>query len=215
MLKLFCIPGRLLAKLFSRERRRSYRSMRGRPSYGAGTVFVSLVVWLALAGGALYAVDKAGLLERALDAGVEAAQSAAEPSETPATDPPVETPPPAVTGSATGALSGEGQGSATLPTASGGAENTGSTAAQAVEIEQWLVILHTIPKSSRDEAERRRNQYHAKGLPVDILDTDAFHRLKKGSWIIALGPFEDRAKALLAADKAKQLAPGLMIRRGI
>ncbi|MDR2945536.1 MAG: SPOR domain-containing protein [Candidatus Adiutrix sp.] len=203
-----------MAKLFFRERKRSYRSVRGRPSYGPGTVLLSLIVWLALAGGVLYAVDKAGLLERALDAGVGAAQNAGDTPDTPEPNPVTEPAPlPPTSGSATGDLTAGGQGPATLPAAS--TSPAGTAAAPAVEIEQWLVILHTIPKSSRDEAERRRSQYHAKGLAVDILDTDAFHRLKKGSWIIALGPFENRAEALLAADKAKELAPGLMIRRGL
>ena len=47
------------------------------------------------------------------------------------------------------------------------------------------------------------------------MDTDAFPRLKGGNWIIAQGPFEDRASALTAAEKAREFNSGLMVRRGL
>lgn len=218
MLKLFCIPGRLLAKLFSRDKKRAYRSVRSQPGYGPGIILVSLVCWLALAGGILFAVDKSGLLKQALDVGVEVAQGGGGEGTEPQPDNPVTDPPPAApvtSGSATGGLSAEGQSTSLPSTVTGGEAPAGGVNTPVIEVEQWLVILHTIPKSSRDEAERRRAQYRNKGLEVDILDTDAFHRLRKGNWIIALGPFEDRAEAFAAADRAKQFNSGLMVRRGL
>lgn len=219
MLKLFCLPGRLLAQLFSREKKRAYRSVRSRAGYSPGMILISLACWLVLAGGVLFAVDKAGLLKQALDVGVEVAQGNGEqgegtPFDTGNADETDETAP-GVTGSATGGLSSDGQSTVGLPAVTSGTEGTGLGAPPAIEIEQWLVILHTIPKTSRDEAERRKNQYHTKGLEVDILDTDAFHRLRKGSWIIALGPFEDKNSALEAANRARQFTSDLMVRRGL
>ena len=221
MLKLFCIPGRLLAKLFSKEKRRAYRSVRSKPVYGPGIILVSLVGWLALAGGVLFAVDKAGLLKQALDVGVEVTQGGDEGTGTP---PPIEPeaesgPGQTTTGSATGGLSAEGQSTAGLPQATpgggsdqaGGANNTPVAAT-----EQWLVILHSIPKSARDEAERRKVRYRNQGLEVDVLDSGAFPLITNGSWwIVALGPFDDKDKALAAANKARQFNSQLMVRRGM
>lgn len=226
MFKLFCLPGRILAKLFSPESRRSYRSIRSKPSYGAGVILLSLISWLALAGGILYAVDKAGLLKQALDAGVEVAQG----GETG-----VGNPPPGGAEAADGSSAPNGSGAGgSSPSASGGlapenqsttdvssppgSDQSGATVSaapsDAVQVEQWLVILHTIPKSGRAEAERRKTQYRNKGLNVDILDTDAFPRLVKGNWIIALGPFDQKAEAVTASNKAKQYNSSLMVRQG-
>ncbi|MGL4208270.1 MAG: hypothetical protein ACRCTY_02665, partial [Candidatus Adiutrix sp.] len=58
-------------------------------------------------------------------------------------------------------------------------------------------------------------QYRNRGLRVEIMDTDAFPRLRSGSWIIAQGPFDDRNSALAAADHAKSFQSGLMVRRGL
>ncbi len=218
MLKnLFLAPGRLLARLFSREKKKTYRSTRQRPKNGLGMVILSIIGWLAVAAALLYAADKAGLLNKALDVGVEVAINAeadnragGETADPPA--PEAERGP----GSVSGSLSGSGQsggapasGSATLP------EGSSIQSAQVVDPELWLVILHTIPKSSRSEAERRKNQYRERGLEVQILDTDSFPRLRAGSWIIALGPFDEKAAALAASDKAKTFNSGLMIRRGL
>jgi hypothetical protein len=90
-----------------------------------------------------------------------------------------------------------------------------SATTEVAEAERWLVILHTIPKSARDEAERRQNQYRDRGLQVEIMDTDAFPRLVGGSWIIAQGPFDSRAQALEAANTAKEFNSNLMVRRAL
>lgn len=221
MLKLFCIPGRLLAKIFSREKRRTYRSIRSKPVYGPGIILVSLVSWLALAGGVLFAVDKAGLLKQALDVGVEVAQGNGEapvppPDDLPANPEPAQTTTP--TGS--GGLSPEGQSTTGLPQVapSGPESPTTGTTTPVPGAEQWLVILRSVKKDAKDsraEAEKLRDRYRTKGLEVDVFDAGAFPRLDKSYWIVALGPFEGRAKAVIVLDKAKKIEPGLMIRQGL
>lgn len=215
MLKdLFLAPGRILARLFSRDKRRTYRSTRGRPGVALSTIILSLVSWLALAGVGLYAADKAGLLKQALDAGVEAAKGAEEGAAPSVPQAREETGEPTIKGT----LNPDGQpvGSGVLsPVPPASTPPATEAAARQPETELWLVILHTIPKEARKEAERRQAQYRSKGLGVEILDTDAFPRLSAGYWIIALGPFEDRNSALAAADKAKTFNSGLMVRRGL
>ena len=195
LMDLFLWPGRLAARLFGRKKVH-YRSRRPRPEMGGGLVLLSLALWLAGAGTLLFALDRTGLLKGALDAGVEMAQGekSAEP------DPPPPDPLPD-TGELIGPLNPPGPDPAQVQAA--------------VAAEMWLVILHSIPKTARAEAERRQAGYKAKGLEVDILDTNAFPRLPSNYWIIALGPFDDRAGALAAADQAKTFNSGLMVRRGL
>lgn len=188
-------PGLLLAKLLTREKKRSYRSPRQKPEVSPGLAVLSLFCWLALAGAVLFVIDKAGFLEQALDAGVEVAKNIDQPT------PEAEIPPP-VSGSTVGQP---------IPAA----PSTSTSLQQQIVVEQWLVILHTIPKSGRDEAERRKTRYQNRGLGVDILDTDAFPRLKSGNWIITLGPFDDRDSAMKAAEKAKTFNSKLIVRRGM
>ncbi|UQZ89938.1 hypothetical protein C4J81_12250 [Deltaproteobacteria bacterium Smac51] len=222
MLKtLFLAPGRLLAKLVVEDKKRNYRSVRSKPVITPGTILISVAFWFLILAGILVIVDKSGLLKQALDAGVEVAQNVnviQVPGEG-------EQP----NGTGTEAASTGGGPAAGLPesgsgTLSGNLNNPSegpivnapqSSSAEAVETERWLVILHTIPKSARDEAERRQNQYRNRGLHVEIMDTDAFPRLVGGSWIIAQGPFDDRAAALEAANNAKEFNANLMVRRGL
>ncbi len=215
MLKdLFLAPGRLLTILLSRDKKKSYRGARGarggRSSAGLGIVLPSLAAWLILAGLVLYTVDKFGLLNRALDVGVEVttnSENRAEPEPAPTPVPPVET------GSATGTLTPDSAATAPLPIPAAPAASD----QPAVKIEQWLVIFHSIPKKSgREEAERRQAQYRSRGLNVEILDNNAFPRLKGGDWwIVAQGPFDTQAAAQAAADKAKKFTTDFMIRRGL
>jgi hypothetical protein len=211
MLKdLFLTPGRLLTRVFTREKKRTYRSTRSRATESLGTVLLSLVAWLALAGCVLYSIDKAGFLTQALDVGVEVATGGEEKPD-PSPDPAPED----STGSITGSLIQGG------PTPSPPANPTGTSPGPktqpAVETEMWVVVMHTIPKNDagRQEAERRQAQYLNKGLTVEIMDTDAFPRLKSGNWLIALGPFENKAAAVAASNRAKSFNTGLMILRGL
>jgi len=203
---LFLWPGRLLAGLFSSDRKKEYRSRRQRAETTGRVVLLSLFLWLAGAGVLLFALDRTGLLKEALDAGVEVAQgerpaepaSAPEPAPEPEPEPAAAPPAPAP-----------------VETTAGGPLAPAEEAPAAVEAEMWLVILHSIPKSGRHEAERRQAAYKAKGLAVEILDTNAFPKLPPDYWIIALGPFDHRAEALTAADKAKAFNSGIMVRRGL
>lgn len=214
LMDLFLAPGRFLGKAFSREKKRSYRSLRGPSGLGFGVVLASLASWLVLAGLALYAVDKAGLLKQALDVGVEVATTGEKPGEPPPAAPPdVRNGAEASSATAAGALPERNGSGSTVP--SNGLPVTAGAPAPAAEAELWLVILHTIPKVSREEAERRQSQYASRGLKVEILDTDAFPRLKSGNWIIAQGPFDDKASALAASEKAKAFNAGLIVRRGL
>ncbi|KXS56582.1 MAG: hypothetical protein AMR96_01850 [Candidatus Adiutrix intracellularis] len=198
IIDLFLSPGRLIARLFFLDRKRAYRSLRKRSGSGPGVFLLSLLVWLALVGGVLYAVDQTGLLHTALDAGIKAATQSEPLLQQPATSvepepaPFVETP-------------------ATKDQTA--AEHLTINPSQ--EVEMWLVVLHTIPKKARDEAERRQAQYRVKGLVVEILDTDAFPKLQSGYWIIAQGPFDDRTSALAAADIIKTFNTGLRVLRGL
>jgi len=200
---LFLWPGRLAARLFSPDRRKDYRSRRPRPEATGRLVLLSLVLWLAGAGALLFALDRTGLLKEALDAGVEAAQG--ERTAPPAPEP---APPEPDVPTAGGALTQPEPIAAPI-------DQTAQTAPAALETEMWLVILHSIPKTGRAEAERRQAGYKTRGLEVDILDTNAFPKLPPNYWVIALGPFDSRAEALAAADRAKAFNSGLMVRRGL
>ncbi|MDR1920762.1 MAG: hypothetical protein LBS31_03345 [Candidatus Adiutrix sp.] len=224
MLKaIFLFPGRLLVKLLVRNKKKSYRSARSRPSGGPGTAVVSLFFWLALAAAALWTSDRAGLLKEALDAGVEAAaqqnvEDPAPPEIAVAAD--VEASSgaagealPSVAGSPTGeeAAAGDNPAAGATPTS---VEAT-TTAAAVENVQVWLVMLHTIPRNARAEAERLKTKYRNLGLSVEIMDTDNFPRLLSGRWIIAQGPFDDRAGAIKASEAYTASTPGLRVVRGL
>jgi cell division protein FtsN len=220
LLGLFLWPGRLSANLFFSGRKKEYRSRRHRTDTPGRVVLLSLVLWLAGAGVLLFALDRAGLLKEALDAGVEMAQGERPAEPVPPPEPEAAAPPepaPAEAATAGGALAPAEEPPAVALVAPPAAAPPTTPVAPAVaqEAEMWLVILHSIPKTGRDEAERRQVGYKAKGLEVDILDTNAFPRLTPNHWIVALGPFDNRAEALAAADQAKTFNSGLMVRRGL
>lgn len=225
---LFLAPGRLLAKSVNKDKKRNYRSVRHRAPGGPGVIFISLVFWFLLLAGLMLAVDKSGLLKEVLDAGVEVAQGGGaletpesgeaasggpaegSPENNGAASAPSSTPAAPDSPSMSGNLQNPGSGPITAPPAAPAGSPT-----ETVEAERWLVILHTIPRNARGEAERRQSQYASRGLSVEIMDTDAFPRLVGGSWIIAQGPFDSRAQALEAANRAKEFNSDLMVRRGL
>lgn len=222
MLKdLFLTPGRLLTRIFAKEKKRSYRSARSRPTESLATIVLSVVCWLALAGCVLYSIDKAGFLKQALDVGMEVATNGGEEVTDPSTPTPANDPGHS-SGSVTGSLNTNtnsgGQVAAPAAAESARPAQSGQTE---VGAEMWLVILHSIPKTDegRREADRRQSQYIGRGLRVDVLDTDAFPLLRgnKGEswWIVAQGPFDTKDAALAAADKARSFNSGLRVRRGL
>lgn len=222
MLKnLFLSPGRLLINIFSGSKRRNYRSTRSRPSVGLGAIILSLICWLVIAGGALFALDKAGILKQALDTGVEvtgvndrvdtASGNGSGEGGSVESDTPI----------AGGQLKPEGSEPGAPPQPQG-AQNmnpgadTSAVNQQSAEVpEMWVVMLHSIPKRARDEADRLQRQYRSKGLEVEVLDSDAFPLLKSGHWIVAMGPYDDKADATAAANRAAKFNTDLMIRRGL
>ena len=50
---------------------------------------------------------------------------------------------------------------------------------------------------------------------MELLDTDAYPMLKSGMWTLAMGPFDTKAEADLAAAELKPKVRDLMVRRGI
>lgn len=223
MLKdLFLTPGRLLTRIFAKEKKRSYRSARSRPTESLATIALSVVCWLALAGCVFYSIDKAGFLKQALDVGLEVATNGGEEVADPSTPPPVNDSGQS-SGSVTGSLNTNTNsgGQAPAPSATEGSRPPQQSSQPAVGTEMWLVILHSIPKTDegRREADRRQSQYIGRGLRVDVLDTDAFPLLRgsKGEswWIVALGPFDTKDAALAASDKARAFNSGLRVRRGL
>ena len=205
MINFFLVPGRLISKLLGGDKKRALRSPRQRSEASTGQVVVSLFFWVALAAsivfglnGFVFSENPSGVGEKVAGTDKVALEAAAK-----APVPPV---------NADKATSGGSAATAAVPPVKA---VKAVKAEKLVAVEQWLVILHTIPKSGRSEAERRKERYQAKGLGVDILDTDAFPRLKSGSWIIALGPFEDRAIAYRMAEEAKRFNSGLIVRRGL
>lgn len=216
--RLFLAPGRLLLHILAGGRKKNYRSTRSRPSVGIGAVALSAICWLVLAGGVLYAVDKAGLLKQALDAGVEAAginEPESQPEQADPPGPPPEPDTPTATGSLNPGSGNEPSAGQSQPPADPPRIQSGQNQKPPEVAEMWLVILHSIPKNAREEAERWQRQYKSKGLTVDILDTDAFPQLLGGHWIVALGPFDNKASATLAANEALKFNSKLMVRRGL
>ncbi|MDR1577630.1 MAG: SPOR domain-containing protein [Deltaproteobacteria bacterium] len=79
----------------------------------------------------------------------------------------------------------------------------------------WLVIVESIPKSARSEAERALAKHKKKGVRLELLDTDAYPKLKSGLWALAQGPFDTKSEAEAAAVTLKPQVKGLMVRRGL
>jgi hypothetical protein len=81
--------------------------------------------------------------------------------------------------------------------------------------EAWLVIVESIPKSKREEAEQAQARQKRKGVDLSIMDTDAYPRLKSGLWALALGPYDSKREADAAAAAIKPKVRDLMVRRGL
>jgi hypothetical protein len=79
----------------------------------------------------------------------------------------------------------------------------------------WLVIVESIPKSARTEAERSLARHKRRGLELELLDTDAYPMLKSGMWTLAMGPFDTKVQAEAAAAEIKPKVRDLMVRRGL
>jgi hypothetical protein len=81
--------------------------------------------------------------------------------------------------------------------------------------QSWLVIVESIPKSARQEAEQALTRHKKRGVELELFDTDAYPLLKSGMWTLAKGPFETKAEAEAAAALIKSKVKDFMIRRGL
>jgi hypothetical protein len=110
----------------------------------------------------------------------------------------------------TGQVANTGQ---ALPNAAGDQGESDQTA-QAIS-EAWLVIVESIPKDKRVEAEQSLARHKKRGLNLEIVDTDAYPRLKSGMWTLASGPYDTEKEARAAAAIIKPKVRDLMVRRGL
>ncbi|MEW6266863.1 MAG: SPOR domain-containing protein [Thermodesulfobacteriota bacterium] len=113
---------------------------------------------------------------------------------------------------------GRGTGTDQLQVSKPQATSTESDPAQtkpqpAAEDKNWYVLLRSVPKSSRKEAERRLKIYNDAGLNAQILDSSEYPRLKGGYWVIAIGPFTTRDEAEAMTEKVKPSVPDAFLRQ--
>jgi hypothetical protein len=94
-------------------------------------------------------------------------------------------------------------------------QGTGQGPIAAQQPEVWLVIVTTSPKSKRELVEQEQRSYKRRGVNLDILDTDAYPRLKSGMWSLALGPFDSKADAEAAALRIQPNVKETRVLRGL
>ncbi|MDR1297681.1 MAG: hypothetical protein LBO05_10000 [Deltaproteobacteria bacterium] len=81
--------------------------------------------------------------------------------------------------------------------------------------EAWLVIVESVPKQRRTEAEQSVARHKRRGVDLELFDTDAYPFLKSGMWALASGPYENKNDAEAAAAVLKPKVRDLMVRRGL
>ncbi|MDR1487534.1 MAG: hypothetical protein LBT62_06040 [Deltaproteobacteria bacterium] len=225
MLKdLFLAPGRYLCRKFSRSRKKSrYQS---RVLHKGPILELSILSWLiavAIAYGIVVWLGSPPIPKELLEA-KNAAPTVAQTNQQPQTEPTTTTD--AQPSQANSGAENSAAASGASATSTGGTtQSAGSSLTQAVspptaEIEVappqvWLVIVESIPKRARTEAEQSQARYKKKGLEFELLDTDAFPLLKSGMWTLALGPFDTKLEAESAALEIKPKVKDLMVRRGL
>ncbi|MDR1677202.1 MAG: hypothetical protein LBS44_02285 [Deltaproteobacteria bacterium] len=90
-----------------------------------------------------------------------------------------------------------------------------ATPSVAEPTESWLVIVESIPKSKRTEAEQSQARHKRRGVELELFDTDAYPLLKSGMWTLASGPYETKKEAETVAATLKPKVRDLMVRRGL
>jgi hypothetical protein len=227
MLKTILLgPGRLLCGrgLTDEGRHRRYRLAAYKNPGEIPVIIVSLIFWaLAISGAVLVSAKTSNVNpprpQPAPTARTEPAASAQAPEAGNQTAPP---------SAVSGSLTAPAAGNLTVPAAqaappAGGNLTAGAvpavsqpqSPALAVPPEIWLVIVESIPKSARPEAERALARHKKRGVELELLDTDAFPKLKSGMWTLALGPFDSKKEADAAAVILKPKVKDLMVRRGL
>jgi hypothetical protein len=218
MLKtIFLAPGRVVCGQSVSAGHRPHRFRRSAFRQRGPVLGVSLLFWALLAGlGVILSaklgtnVDppapppKAGAQLRPAAQAAQAAPGAPAPAAGPAS---------AAAGVPAGQALLDQAERAALAAQGGQAEPAARPLAKPPEI--WLVIVESIPKSARPEAERAVARHRKKGVSLELLDTDAFPRLKSGLWALAQGPFDTKKEADEAAAGIKAKVKSLMVRRGL
>jgi cytoskeletal protein RodZ len=210
MLKDFLLsPGRYLCRKFTSGKKKvrfaSKQAIRG------PVVPVSIVCWLAVAALAVWAVF------RFASPPIPNYNNPATQTETTASNEAgAAAGPTAVATSATPGEAAPGGTSTTNPvqTTEPIVEQS-LTPNEVVGGEVWLVIVESIPKNKRTEAEQSQARHKRRGLTLELFDTDAYPLLKGGMWTLASGPYESRKEAEAAAVAIKPKVRDLMIRRGL
>jgi hypothetical protein len=219
MLKdMFLAPGRYICRKFSRSRKKSrYQS---RTLHKGPVVPISIFAWLLAVGVAYGLVVWLGSPPIPRDL-LEAQNSAPPPAATTAASQPqagaAASTAPQTTTTASGNLTASAPNNST--------EAAGSSLVQSVSPpavtenvpppEVWLVIVESIPKKSRTEAEQSQARHKKRGVDLELLDTDAYPLLKSGMWTLAMGPFDTKLEAEAAALEIKPKVRDLMVRRGL
>jgi hypothetical protein len=234
ILRLFLAPGRLLCGNKQPKGRKRMRYSQRNP-YRASQVIVSILVWLAVFGGAwalgqrLLRPDPPPPLAT-LSGQTEPDSSAAPVFPAPGQGPAQPAQAPGGIQAGLAALQGRPQGQAP---ASQEGQPAGQNSQPQTELrvpddlrvpagqspaaspQVWLVIVESIPKAARAQAEEALARHKRRGVNLELMDTDAFPRLKSGMWTLAMGPFESRAEAEAKAAEIKPKVRDLMVRRGI
>ncbi|MDR1111264.1 MAG: SPOR domain-containing protein [Deltaproteobacteria bacterium] len=219
MLKDFLLsPGRYLCRKFSGNKRKA--RFASRQAVRGPVVLVSLVSWLALAALSVVLVTRFASpptpgVARSGEQGPrgEAAQGEAAQNEAAAS----------AAASQPGAQAEGVQGAATAgdpaavgqPTVEQALEPAGPEAAPQAGGEAWLVIVESIPKNKRAEAEQSQARHKRRGVELELFDTDAYPMLRSGMWTLAVGPFENKREADEAAAALRPKVRDLMVRRGL
>jgi hypothetical protein len=210
MLKsIFLGPGRFFFGQPSTEELRARRwNLKVRSQSPA--IFVSLIFWLLLmAGGYL-------LLQKFSNVDPPPPKPRAEiKSLTPTGAQPSGTAPMVVSTASGGSLGASSPTNQTSGAVTPAADPIAPVEKALPPPEIWLVIVESIPKSARSEAERALARHKKKGLELELLDTDAYPKLKSGLWALAQGPFDSKKEAEAAALVLKPKVKSLMVRRGL
>ncbi|MDR0354412.1 MAG: hypothetical protein LBJ64_01560 [Deltaproteobacteria bacterium] len=229
----FLSPGRW----FCRERHRGKRkTVRGAKEVISGPVVpISVATWILVALAAFFLVMKlasppvrtpppaeppdvaAARAEAARESPAPQAAGTAQ-GAAPAAAP--QAAPPAVAQNAEAATPGAAPGSSTSAAGSLAVSLDGSgesaTPAPTVPVnEAWLVIVESIPKRARAEAEQSMARHKRRGVDLELFDTDAYPLLRSGMWTLAQGPFDSKREADAAAAVIRPKVRDLMVRRGL
>jgi uncharacterized SAM-binding protein YcdF (DUF218 family) len=206
-------PGRYLCRLIKKPRHKV--RFQARISDGGPVIPVSIICWAALFGLAVLLVRQFASPLLPTPAAAPAAGQAAPAA--PAAQPAAPAPEP---GQPRMAPSAEASGAGgSVQAAGAGLSRTleppeaAPPAAPANQV--WLVIVESIPKSAREEAERSQARHRRRGVELELLDTDAYPLLRSGLWTLAMGPVDTKGEADAAAAEIRPKVRDLMVRRGL